>query len=96
VPPSSRSRFADYEFMPCPTAVTESPPPRPCSNVEWLLESSATDLALAGYRPMVLNMSLGGPLIQSKAALTARSPTGHGHAAGSAGGRHGFPGAYAP
>ena len=96
--------LADYQMPALPHAI----PPTPAQNVVFGTSEMiaaginyVTDLAIAGYRPMVINMSLGGDALEAveKAAIDRAIANGViiVAAAGNAGAAGmGYPGAYAP
>ena len=71
--------LADYQIPALPKCAVPHSLTDGCFGTSAMVAAGidyATDLAIAGYRPMVINMSLGGSELEpvEQAALTAPSP----------------------
>lgn len=96
--------LADYQVPPTPDCVPPAPSQKVVFGTDEMVAAGinyATDLAIAGYKPMVINMSLGGPELADveKAAIDRAIANGVivVAAAGNEGeAGMGYPGAYAP
>lgn len=98
--------LADYQVPALPNCT--DPGPAPAQNVVFGTDEMvaagidyATDLAIAGYRPMVINMSLGGDSLDAVEQEAIDRAIAHGVIVVAAAGNEGeegmhYPGAYAP